>query len=92
MHLHAFGRCWMTCTGCGEHSLLRWSGYLPSTGCALLGCASAGSVAGQGQGVARCRSVQWLTPSWLQDFTQEVFGVGHRVVHGREISQSVLIT
>ena len=27
-----------------------------------------------------------------QDFTQEVFGVGHRVVHGREISQSVLIT
>ena len=28
----------------------------------------------------------------LQDFTQEVFGVGHRVVHGREISQSVLIT
>ena len=27
-----------------------------------------------------------------QDFTQEVYGVGHRVVHGREISEPVLIT
>ena len=34
----------------------------------------------------------WLTLSCLQDFTQEVFGVGHRVVHGREISESVLIS
>jgi acetate kinase len=31
-----------------------------------------------------------LSPA-LQDFTKEVHGVGHRVVHGREISEPVLI-
>ena len=31
-------------------------------------------------------------PLPLQRFTREVRGVGHRVVHGREISQPVLIT
>ena len=30
-------------------------------------------------------------PAALQDFTKEVHGVGHRVVHGREISEPVLI-
>lgn len=34
----------------------------------------------------------FLGDAFHGDFTQEVFGVGHRVVHGREISQSVLIT
>ncbi len=39
-----------------------------------------------------CRCTLPAALSALQDFTQEVFGVGHRVVHGREISESVLIT
>lgn len=35
---------------------------------------------------------KFLGDSFKGDFTQEVFGVGHRVVHGREISEPVLIT
>ncbi|EFN57884.1 hypothetical protein CHLNCDRAFT_50526 [Chlorella variabilis] len=35
---------------------------------------------------------QFLSGAFKGDFTREVHGVGHRVVHGREISQPVLIT
>ncbi len=35
---------------------------------------------------------KFLSDTFAQSFTEEVHSVGHRVVHGREISDSMLIT